>query len=89
MTNPNPSDALVRAFDASEFPDYVTTYGTELCLVPHLIRFSQALALESEQELINELGLHESNAHPEYASGFDDGLRHAARVLLKFYGADE
>lgn len=89
LTAERPSEALVRCFDVSEFPDYVTTYGTELCLVPQLIRFSRALALESEQEIIQYLGAHDDIAHPQYSEGFDDGLRHAARLILKFYGAEE
>ena len=80
-----PCDALVRAFDAAELPSYVTTYGTELCLVPHLIRLSQELALESEQEIIQDMGMYDG----QYGEGFDEGLRHAARALLKLYGVQE
>jgi hypothetical protein len=84
---PKPNDAVVRCLDQSSFPSYVTTYGTELCLVPQLMAFSRALAEEGEQEIVSELGLNEGTSHPQYSEGFDDGLRHAARVLLKLFDA--
>ena len=89
MIMEKPSDTLTRCFDVCNFPHYVTTPGTELCLLPHLIEFSRALALESEQEIIQDLGQYQGTSHPQYSEGYDDGLRHAARVLLNLYGVQE
>lgn len=82
---PKPNDAVVRCLDQSSFPSYVTTYGTELCLVPQLLAFSRALAEEGEQEIIADLGTYEGTAHAQYSEGFDDGLRHAAQLLLRMF----
>lgn len=51
---PRPNNAVVRCLDQSGLPDYATTYGTELCLVPHLMAFSRALAEEGEQVMIKQ-----------------------------------
>lgn len=79
------SDALARAIDAAGLPAAVITPGTESCLLPQLIELSRALALDSEQEIIQDLGMHSG----EYGQGFDDGLRYAAHTLLKLYNVEE
>jgi hypothetical protein len=82
---PKPCDALVRCLDQSGLPDYATTYGTELCIVPQLIALSQALAEEAEQEIISDLGANEGIDHPQYSEGFDAGLRHAAAAIRRLF----
>jgi hypothetical protein len=80
------NDAQERAALLALFPDYVLAPGTELCLVPHLKRYAEALAEEGEEEIMQDLGINEGTAHPQYTEGFDDGLRHAAQALRKLFG---
>jgi hypothetical protein len=89
MSDVKLNDAQERSALLALFPDYVLAPGTELCLVPHLKRYAEALAEEGEEEIMMDLGINDEAAHPQYSEGFDDGLRHAAKVLKRLLGADE
>ena len=77
------SDAEQRCAEHAELPDYVLTYGTELCLVPQLKRYIDSFIDECEAEICNDLGSHESNALPAYSEGYDDGLRAAINAIRR------
>jgi hypothetical protein len=65
--------AQERCAQLALFPDYVLTPGTELCLIPHIQRYTEALADEYEQQILGDLALHDG----EFGAGFDAGLRAA------------
>lgn len=79
------NDAQERCAQMALFPEYITTLGTELCLLPHLIRFSEAVVEECEQEILMDMGINEVASHPQYSEGFDDGLRHAAKAIRRLF----